>query len=667
MARRPSKRSSKLLHRITDASGLFTPAFLEWVERAGDAVVLESARYDPGEKDSYVFLKPEDRIVAPSLESVERRLADVQQAVDDGYWVAGYISYEAGYAFEKVLPRPAAVWHPYLWFGVYEAPIVWNRIRRTFTGGTATARNIARELVEEEWAIRFPPIDPRPMMDAPAYADALQRIQGYILAGDTYQVNYTFKLKFPWREAAAPLYVQLREEQRVRYSAFIAHRNARILSFSPELFFRLDGSRITLRPMKGTAPRGRTLEEDKQRRTALTASEKDRAENLMIVDLLRNDVGKIATTGSVKVVRFFEIEALETVFQATTTIEARIGKDVGPYAMIRSLFPSGSVTGAPKIRTMQIIHELEREARGVYTGVIGFFVPKRKAVFSVAIRTVAIDRKTKTAELGIGSGVVSDSKIDDEYRECLLKGSFLTRWHGAFRLIETFRWEPGRSWFLRSYHLKRLQRSAEYFGFEFKKKRVESYLAKLNKSLKRLSRGTLAFRVRLTMSRAGELHATYSPLDALKGEQVVKVSEARIDSSDRFLYHKTTNRQFYDRELERAMLAGYIDVLFLNERDEVAEGARSNVIVRKGGQYITPPLTSGVLPGTYREFLLKSRKRRLREEVLTLDDLRLADEVFICNAVRGLVRVKVEFPISPKNKNVPSQEVEHAPLLVGED
>jgi para-aminobenzoate synthetase/4-amino-4-deoxychorismate lyase len=668
MTRRRTQRSSNLIDRILNREGLFTLPFLDRMEREGDLVLLESARADDANLMSYVFTQPVDRIVALSLDAVERRLADLEEAHRGGYWLAGYLPYEAGYAFEKSLPRPADVRAPLLWFGVYERPLVFNRRRRAFISGKTRARAIARMLDDAPPPGPTMRFRPQPTVSAEEYAETVERIQRYIVEGDTYQVNFTMKQRFPWSATAAGLYAQLRERQRVAYSAFIAHRTHRILSFSPELFFRLDGSRLTLKPMKGTAPRGRTLDEDRHVRASLAASEKDRAENLMIVDLLRNDAGKIARTGSVRVARFFDIERLETLHQATSTIEATVRRNVGFDAIFKALFPSGSVTGAPKIRTMEIIHELEREPRGVYTGAVGFIAPERKAVFSVAIRTVEIERKTKRAELGIGSGIVSDSRADAEYRECLLKGAFVSEQRPGFELLETFRWHPRQGWFLLRWHLRRLALSASYFDFVFRKEAVQRFLQQYGKRLFRLSEGRRAFRVRVTMNRSGELNAVHSPLEELVGPQVVKLSQRPTDSNDRFLYHKTTYRPLYDRELERAMLAGYFDVLFVNERREVTEGARSNVVIRKGRSYVTPPWHSGLLPGTFRHYLLTSQKLRVREGVMTLDDVATADEVLMCNAVRGLVPVVVE-GLSPTAETVKDERVEEndAAILVAEN
>ncbi len=627
---------------IIDAGGSFTSAFIHWLSNQPNAVMLETALMDPENRKSYVFLKPESIIKAASPEKIEPALNRVDAALADGYYVAGFLSYEAGHAFESVLHQVLQPSLPLVWFGVYEQPISYNHKNRKLEEGKRLFAKIAARIKDEAERSELLRLEPQPSIFFSDYRSAIERIKRYILEGDTYQVNYTFKLKFPWPGSPADLYERLRSSQRVGYSAFISMKDFKILSISPELFFRIEGNRITLRPMKGTAPRGRTLEEDRLRSEELRTSEKNRAENLMIVDMLRNDVGRIARTGSVKATRIFDIERYDTLFQATSTIEARLRSGVNICDLIKSLFPSGSVTGAPKIRTMQIIRELEREPRGIYTGAIGFFAPRRRAVFNVAIRTVVLDVKQQEGEMGVGSGIVHDSNTESEYQECLLKGRFLTEPTNDFQLLETMRWEPRKGFSLLKEHLRRLERSASYFGFRFDKEQLSSFLKKYEKGLRRRSGRKHSFRVRLTMGRDGEFSATHFRLEPTVGVQHVKISDRRTDSTDRFLFHKTTNRKLYDEELERALLKGYFDLLFLNEQGQLTEGARSNVFLKKGDQFFTPPVSCGVLAGTYREYLLRSRKYRAQEKMLTLEDLMSADEVYLTNAVRGMVKVQVE-------------------------
>ncbi|HEY4611533.1 MAG TPA: aminodeoxychorismate synthase component I, partial [Bacteroidota bacterium] len=580
---------------IIDNNGQCSLAFLEWLARQPNALLFETTLRDASNQKSYLFLKPKYIITATSLKKVERALEDVDAALRDGYHVAGFLSYEAGAAFERVLQQEARLFQPLVWFGVYKNPVTFNHRTKRFEQGSRVEHSIARQLqaVAETKKV---PLAPTPSVTYEEYEKAIEKIKEYIVAGDTYQVNYTFKLRFPWKDSAAALYARLRNAQRVEYSVFLSLRERKILSLSPELFFRNGGNAVTVKPMKGTAPRGRTREEDSAYEKELRASEKNRAENLMIVDMLRNDLGRIAKTGSVRVASFFDVERYDTILQATSTIEAKLRSGVTPSEIMKCLFPCGSVTGAPKIRTMQIIRELESEPRGVYTGSIGFFSPKKKAVWNVAIRTVVLNTRERRGEMGVGSGIVYDSNSEHEYRECLLKAKFLMESHGEFALLETMRWEPQYSYRLLKYHMGRLERSAEYFGFSFKRAEGLAFLKRHGMKLRKASKRTRSFRVRLTMTRDGVFSATQYRLERSAGDQHARISEHRTDSGDRFLYHKTTNRTLYDRELERAMLDGFFDVIFLNERHELTEGARSNLVVKKDGRGYTPPVECGLLP-----------------------------------------------------------------------
>lgn len=619
--------------------GLFRREFLQWLEREPWSVLLESILTDGENTRHHLFLRPSKVLRAATLEEVEPLLRDVEHALNDGFHIAGYLSYEAGYAFERVLPAPIPLPIPLIMFGVYEEPV-------TVHAGTLVTERGEKQLsdIRSEFEAFSPPADnpssftPVPAMTENKYRDAASRIHRLIIDGDTYQVNLTFKMRFPFQGSPAVLYDSLRSAQRVPYAAFLNAKEFSALSFSPELFFRIEGESLMLKPMKGTAARGRTTEEDRHQEEWLRASEKNRAENLMIVDLLRNDAGRIAMPGGVQVGRFFDIERYETLYQATSTIHARLRKDVRPSEIFRCLFPCGSVTGAPKIRTMQIIRELEGEPRGIYTGSIGYFSPERKAVFSVAIRTLVIDRRNDQAEFGVGSGIVHDSKPLLEYNECLLKSKFLTERPGQFELIETLRWEHRHGWSILDEHLRRLRQSSEYFGFLY---RENDLLDLLNQIGAELGKQGGDFRVRVTLGRTGRMNVTHSPLEGITKPLKVALSPLKTDSHDRFLFHKTTRRDLYERELSRVAGEGFYDVLFCNEKGEVTEGARTNVLIRKGNTLLTPPVTCGLLPGTFRAHLLSSGPTNIVERPFSIDELLTADEVLLCNALRGLINVSL--------------------------
>ncbi len=611
-----------------DPEGRLSGRGLQWIEAHPGAVLLESNSTRRGEEESLLFLEPTAVIQAARLDDVEGSLLLLDSAIKDGYYAAGFLSYEAGYAFENTLPRPPTPDVPFLWFGVYSAPL---NVPRKAPAASVRSRE-KRPSVPSSGTPEF-----TATVSEDEYFNAVGTIREYIAAGDTYQVNYTFRLRFLSLESLTALYQRLRRMQSVPYSAFLNTGSHTILSLSPELFFRREGVKVLLRPMKGTAQRGRTLPEDEEFRSWLEQSEKNRAENLMIVDLLRNDLGKLARPGSVRVKKFFDIERYETVFQATSTIEGLLRNDVTDGDIIRSFFPSGSVTGAPKIRTMQIIHELEREPRGLYTGAIGYISPRRKAVFNVAIRTVVVDQKTRQAEYGVGSGIVHDSGTQDEYNECLLKAKFLHENPDEFALVETIRWDPAKRWSHLQLHLRRLKSSAEYFGFPFSR---QSFLAAVRKLEKALALKRRPMRVRLLLERNGSIRTDVAPLEELKDPVLIGLSATAVNPADRFLYHKTTNRNLYDTALEIAERNGLFDMIFRNQQGEITEGARSNIVLRIDQQFVTPPLTSGVLAGTYREYLIRSKKWRLTEKILYPDDILSADEIFVCNALRGLVKVR---------------------------
>jgi len=490
------------------------------------------------------------------------------------------------------------------------------------------------------------------------YARRIAAIHEWIRAGDVYQLNFTAPMRFEVPGSAAALYSRLRARQPVDFGAFLHWQpNCRILSFSPELFFRIDDDgatrRIVTRPMKGTAPRGRTTREDREIAKWLHNDAKNRSENVMIVDLVRNDLGRVAQTGSVRVEELFSVERYPTLWQMTSTVSAELRPGVGFHDIFRALFPCGSITGAPKVRAMQLIAELEDSPRGVYTGAIGFFSPWQ-TVFNVAIRTLELDGAWGT--MGVGSGVVIDSDPAQEFRECLLKAEFLTGLGACaatpvarsvrivsqpdkFFLIETMLWDG--SYPLIELHLDRLEDSAGYFGFACDRAAVKAALMGFAKGFAdRAPR-----RVRLLVDRDGSPKITDEVLPRLAAEQrigCVRIAEQRTDPADRMLYHKTTHRPIYARAFEQAARDGFDDALFLNLRGELTEGAISNVFIEKDGRWFTPPVECGLLPGVYRRHLLETRSE-IEERVLFLEDLRHADAIYLANAVRGLRRVEINW------------------------
>jgi para-aminobenzoate synthetase/4-amino-4-deoxychorismate lyase len=575
-------------------------------------VLLESFR--SGEFDrSFRFDGLERVIVAATLAEVVPAFREVEQAVAAGRYAAGFVSYEAATAFNSDLPSGTVGDLPLVWFGIF-------RERIKVEAGTAAGDNVDCRLTTLA-----------PAVSDEAYQEAIASIREYIAAGHTYQVNYTFRQRFGFHGAPFGLYRRICRRQRAAFSSWIDTGRFMILSASPELFFALRDGRLTMRPMKGTAKRVPSAPDDRVVRERLRESVKERAENLMIVDLVRNDLSVIAETGTVAAPTLFDIETYPTVHQMTSTVTARLREGTSLLDIFRALFPCGSVTGAPKRRTMEIIDELENEHRGVYCGAIGFVSPGPEAVFSVGIRTAVLDTVTGIGELGVGSGITWDSEAGAEYAECLAKGAFMTQEYGDFCLIESIRWEDGVA-FLLDLHLKRLALSAEYFGFRFDDARISRQFADTARCL------TMPRKIRLTLAIDGELTIECLPLSPHSADQTpapVVVAVQRVDSSNPFLYHKTTRRAFYEEERQRHPECA--DVIFLNERGEVTEGSYTNVVALVDGKLVTPPVRCGLLPGTFREALIEGGI--IQEKVLTLNDLRVAAEILLINSVRGWRKV----------------------------
>ncbi|VXC24778.1 aminodeoxychorismate synthase component I [Massilia sp. 9I] len=481
-------------------------------------------------------------------------------------------------------------------------------------------------------------------VDEAAFTEAINRIREYIAAGDTYQVNYTYRLHFAAYGPLLALYARLRARQRVPYGALIALPDGgALLSFSPELFMRHEAGVLLARPMKGTAPASGDDALDAERSQALAADTKNRAENLMIVDLLRNDLGRVAQTGSVEVPALFEVKRYGSVLQMTSTVQARLRQDTTLEQVFAALYPCGSITGAPKRRTMEIIHELEPAARGIYTGAIGWFDPPPAGeafgdfCLSVPIRTLALgpsEGGTRQGELGVGAGIVYDSDAASEFAECQLKARFLTGLVNELEIFETLRasWDDGCRHI--EQHLDRLAASCRFFGhpFDYGAARVA-----LNEACLALPPGQL-HRLRLSVDQNGQLGLQSAPLAPLAEPVLVLLAQERTDSHDVFLRHKTSIRSRYDAAWRAAEAQGAFDALFFNERDELTEGGRSNVFVRFGAAWYTPPLSCGVLPGVMRGVLLAAPAWNASERVITRAMLQDADDLVVCNALRGPLR-----------------------------
>jgi len=552
------------------------------------------------------FGEPFEQRAVYALDEVIPLLRDAEAAAKDGRWVALALSYEAAPAFDSALKVRRSSEFPLAWMGVFEKP-----------ASTDVDSISDRPFEISEW---------EPQIDRKQYRQAIHSIRDCIERGETYQINFTFPLCGCVSGDSFSCFRAVAESQGAAYSAYLDIGSHRILSFSPELFVERRGTKLITRPMKGTLARGRWLDEDCERAEQLRASVKDRAENVMIVDLMRSDLGKIAETGSVQVTELFAVERLSRVLQMTSTVAAVQREDVTVVDILHALFPCGSVTGAPKPRSMSIIKDLEQQPRGVYTGAIGLLSPNGDAVFSVPIRTLAVEAEDGAATFGVGGAITWDSTPDGEYEECCLKARFLTHPWAEFKLLETMALEEGE-YALLDRHLSRARDSARYFGFRWNE-------AGVVKALGAVCRSNLVgrWRIRLLVERTGETHIEASPLGEPKTTPlVVKFASSAIDDRDPLVFHKTTDRARYDVELERCQACD--DVIFWNCRGEVTESTIANVVVFSEGKHWTPPREAGLLAGTLREDLIS--KEELFERPITKEELAKVGSFTLINSLRG--------------------------------
>lgn len=543
-------------------------------------------------------------LVARQPCEVSSVLSAAEHAASSGGHVAGFVAYEAAEAFGLASHAPVSGL-PLAEFVVFEDLVPFD------TRTLAVAATAARDL---DWESG---------MREDAHAAAVGRIREHLAAGDTYQVNFTFPLTARFDSNPFALFARLARAQGSSCMAFLDFGRFAICSASPELFFARDGERIVMRPMKGTARRGRILAEDRRLASALRRSPKERAENLMIVDMVRNDLGRFARPGSVQVPELFNIERFPTVLQMTSTVVAET--DATVTEVFAATFPCASVTGAPKVRTAAIIRELEAGPRGVYTGAVGYLGPGRKARFNVAIRTATIDRLEGMATYGVGSGIVWDSRARREYTECLAKAQVLTADAQAFSLLETMRWEPGQGFDLLERHLRRQAASARFFGIPYDLRRVRRML---NDAVG----GTETLRIRLLVDEAGEPTIESAPLLPLRlAATRVGLARSPVDQSDPFLFHKTTRRAVHERA--KASRPDCDQVILWTPAGRITETDIGNLAVFREGRWITPPVTDGLLGGTLRAELLA--QGIIREGHVGVGELRPEARIAVFNAVRG--------------------------------
>jgi para-aminobenzoate synthetase / 4-amino-4-deoxychorismate lyase len=555
-----------------------------------------------------VFEGPREVLHAQSPGEVPGLLEEIQRGVDeDDLFAAGYLCYEAAPAFDAALATRPCGHLPVACFGLFAEP--------TELGELPISQ--ASSPKDTDWQLTT---------SRPSYLERIARIKDQIELGNCYQVNYTIRQEA--HDVADPWNLFLSVAVDAPYAAYIDCDDHAIVSASPELFFSLAGADLTCRPMKGTAARGKTVLDDNAAAQALHESTKNRAENIMITDMIRNDMGRIATPGTVQVASLFDIEKYASVWQMTSTVTATTDAELPE--ILRALFPCASVTGAPKSSSMAKIVDLEDSPREVYTGAIGYFAPSRRAQFSVAIRTAWVDKRTDVGTYGIGSGIVWDSDPDDEFEECLEKAKVLSMSvdDRDFQLLETMLWTASDGYFLITQHLDRLEDSAEYFDFSFDPTRIMQQLSDLAAQF-----DGPRYRIRLLLNRCGNigLESTPEPEIEQGSPQRIRLAAEPINVDDPFLYHKTTRRHAYERA--RQLMPDCDDVLLWNPNGFITETTIANVIVQLDGDLFTPPVTCGLLGGTYRDWLLQNKQ--IKERTIHIDELRESSQITLANSVRG--------------------------------
>jgi len=595
---------------------------------AGEPFILLDDARSEGAVDAHVFEHPRQVFVARTPDDVDRVLAEADAARrESGGVLAGYIAYEAGLALEpRLMPLAAersGADGPLVWFGLFD--------RSQAIPATEVPRWLAQRAGSGRASIG--PLDPQ--ISTGAYLEAFGRLQDAITAGDIYQANLTFRLGGAARGDPVALYAAIRPAAQAGYGGLIFDGSHWLLSFSPELFFALKGGAAKVKPMKGTRPRGRTAEEDAGLAGELAASVKDKAENLMIVDLMRNDLSRVAEAGSVRVEKPFAVESYPTVHQMVTTVRATLCEGLGAIDMIRALFPCGSITGAPKIRAMELIDQVERDPRGPYCGAIGRIGPGEDAAFNVAIRTIRLtpgEHDKHRAVLGVGGAIVADSDGMGEWRECLIKAGFVREAAGGHDLIETMRFDPEAGIELLELHLERIKTSAAELGLSFDRHETRNRIHALCFEIERPAK------VRLLLARSGEIALETQPLPPVAEGPVSCIAlPLPVVPGDWRLRHKSTDRGFYDAALAAAKERGAYEALFVRDDGLVTEGSFTNLFLERGGKLLTPAASLGLLPGVLRRKLLD--EGRAEEVELTLHDL--AGGFLIGNALRGLIRAKL--------------------------
>ena len=557
--------------------------------------------------ERYTFTQPIKELKTRDLSEVADLLAQVESYQEQGYYVVGYVSYEAAPAFEEKL-------------AVHKAPLLAEYLLYFTVHDRVETSSIPLTYDDIDLSSKW-----QEVTSAEDYEKAIAQIHHHLRQGDTYQVNYTVQLKQDLNANPFDIYNRMVVEQEAGYNAYIEHDEMAVISMSPELFFEQNDRELTTRPMKGTTQRGVTDDEDLKEAAWLEQDPKNRSENMMIVDLLRNDMNRISEVGSEHVERLCQVEQYSTVWQMTSTIKSQLRPDVDLVAVFRSLFPCGSITGAPKIATMEIIKNLEPQPRGVYCGTIGILLPNGRRIFNVAIRTIQLHQGK--AIYGVGGGITWDSTWESEYREVHQKAAVLYRKQARFQLITTGKISQ-KSLLFEEQHLERMTKASRYFAFPFDS---EYFRQKIEEECQACA-SYQDYRLRISLSKSGEIELSrqiLTPLSPSFCKAKLCLQEADLNQS--FTYFKTTHRPH--------LSLGEQEKIYHNKSEELLETSIGNLVLKIAGKFYTPPIRLGILPGIYRQHLLETGQ--VEEKVLTLADLNQAETIYGCNAVRGLYELKV--------------------------
>ena len=574
-------------------------------------------------------------------EDIEKSLELVQSRLENGIHAVCCFSYNLGLVFQGLPPKASLLNSPLIraWFFKEYKKLSATEVDEWIESRLYVERS---QQVETDGGI----VDVNFEIDKKTFCENINSIHTEIREGETYQVNYTFNITGKTYGSTIGLYKRLRQRQRCRYGALICCEGNRVLSFSPELFLSKTGTNIKTKPMKGTMSSRERSAQD------LKNDKKNRAENVMIVDLLRNDLSRISKLGSVKTPQLFEVETVGDILQMTSSVTSEISPYITMTDLLRATFPCGSITGAPKKSTMGIISELERSGRGIYCGSLGWFdavAPGNKGLadftLNVAIRTLEIDSKNNFS-FGVGSGVTIDSNSQTEWNECLLKSNFFVKLPSAVGVFESMLLKDNIV-LRQDAHFNRLSKSAENLGIPYNLDEIEFNLQEYIHNTKYLNIGH--WKIRVALSASGKLNIKHSKLEDILKNNVVFWANDLIgrtsgvtNSNDPLLMHKTSSRASYDLAYSEAEKNGGFDAIFVNEKNEVTEGGRSNFLIKKKGVMLTPPLECGLLPGIMRGELLNSGDYLIREEVIRKKDVNADTEIYLCNSLRGLFKVKLQ-------------------------